>query len=276
MSWDRFHYLCRRYSRMEQPREAFDQCIDALERSPGTELYGGANAKESMAGQLLRRIGQLERPEHQREVAAFYGQLDFTASMARPPHTRRASAYLSLLGMVFVFIAALFQLKVLPQLLGVLDDFRLDAPGLILLFIDHGSVFFAAVLLLLMFSLVTSLEVRGLFQLQPDQATGWLFRLLIPIKIREQHQLLLELLSYPLMRAAAHNQVLDEHLGSLPESEQPEELQILLRRHSQRLARLSEFYLRGVIAVVALTLVAAILLFLLSAYAPLFMLGDLL
>jgi hypothetical protein len=158
------------------------------------------------------------------------------------------------------------------------EIFEMDIPGYVAWYHDNWGTMIIGVVIVLAVSVYIAFSVSKLFSFNAnDRSPG--YRFLLPGSIKRCYQNLVEIIYFPLgnIQTLRHNQSeLSDYLREVSHSdiELKTEIEALLAREGKRLARLCKHYLQIVSAVVSVLLVLVIFFFLVSAYAPIFVLGD--
>ncbi len=76
MSWDRFHYICRRVAKARQPEETVESTIVRIENDPGIKLYGDLGEPGSLPDRLLAEIKGITDNDAAFRVLDLYRGLD--------------------------------------------------------------------------------------------------------------------------------------------------------------------------------------------------------
>ena len=109
MSWDRFHYICRRYTQQTEP----DISLFDISKQTSTRLYAGPVSKQHLSLKLLEEIVALEDAKVQSKAAETYAKLDFSSFLNTPLKLRRITSYSTYLSIIFFIVITVFQLSLI-------------------------------------------------------------------------------------------------------------------------------------------------------------------
>lgn len=279
MAWERFHYICRRSLAPLRHDESVNDRIKTVEAAPDTNLYGNAIKPGTLPRRILDWMAAHPEPERTHQLLRLYAGLNFATETRQPLQLKRVVIYLTYVSVLFLIINGIYQLKVAPSFIALFDVFGVQTPYHVALFRDYGFTLALLVLSLLMVALAIGHSLKNLADWSSSHR-GWrLTRFLILPGVRAAYANLEVAILYPLgpdavdsdSRVASHLRELERQGNDVPT-----EIAALVRSQHQILVELCEKQMRWVYAVCVLLIVAMIGLFLVSAYSPIFMTGDVL
>ncbi len=193
---------------------------------------------------------------------------------------KRVTIYLSYVAFVFLLVSALYQLKVAPTFLASYEVFELSIPSHILLYRDFWLLFTFVVIVLLIIAIKTGYELKRLYKFSSLSLNSFVFKYLTLPGIKASYLNILETVFYPMAdhsdESGVPNFVITQHLRSMERSGMnvSNEMQCIIRKEGHMLALLCERQMRLISVVIAVAIIAAIFFFLVSAYSPIFILGE--
>lgn len=277
MAWERFHHICRRSLTSLQPGESLEERVRAVEANPGTALYGEALGRGTLPRRVLDSITACPDQDRARTLLELYANLNLAKETTHPLQLKRIVLYLTYVSVLFVVINGIYQLKVAPNFIALFETFQIQTPYHVALFREYGSAFAVLVVLLLVLALVMGYVLKGLADYSSRRGRGGLTRFLVLPKVRAVYANLEAAILYPLGDGMSDG---GSHVIShLQELEQQgvgirEEIEGLVRSQHRRLVELCEKQMRLVYAFCVGLIVVMIVLFLVSAYSPIFMMGE--
>jgi len=280
MVWERFHYICRRSHRTIKSDETFKQCMTRIEQEPGTQLYGKADSSGSIANQLLSEIKQTSDSTQAKRIAELYGDLDFSSLLIEPLQFKRVTIYLIFVTIVFFGVSSIYQTFVAPSFLNAFEMFDLSIPSNLIFYRDYWFYFLAIILGLLVVGIAVGYQFRTLYKYRISTQNSFIFKYLVFTGIKTAYQNILETLYYPISNIQNHDDIrhsdISEHLRNIESSgmDVGREMQEIIRREGLLLTLQCERQMRLISALVAVIIIVAVFLFLVSAYAPIFALGG--
>ncbi|GAA3935913.1 hypothetical protein GCM10022277_35500 [Litoribacillus peritrichatus] len=257
-----------------------DECLTRVESEPGVHLYGEQPEPGSLPDLLLAEIKDIENQQAAARVIGLYGGLDFTSQLNEPMQLKRVIAYLSCVVVVFFLVSCLYQLKVAPTFLETYRTFELDIPIHVLWYQDYWLMFSVVIFVLLLLALKVGFELKRLFQFADTHFESFIFNRLTLPGIRTAYLNILEAVFYPLSDTSEQRGIpsylITEHLRAMERSgmDVTQEIQSIIQREGRALTVLCERQMRIISASIAIIIIAAIFFFLISAYSPIFILGE--
>lgn len=253
-------------------------CLQRVAAEDGCALYGPPGPGHDWPSTLLREIGKLPHEQTARQAVEVYRELSLGSDYEEPARLKRTIAYLALVAYIFYSVLAIYQLKVAPSFVEMFENLSIPGSGYLSLYQLHWPYFFIAVTLTLGLTLLIGRRMRGLFRFETGIEQSLLVRFLMLPRIRQCYLRVIEILRFPLAEAQASpaHGPLSTHLQSVKSAglNLPLEMQTLLELEMKRLLEACEKQLKLLSAGTALIILLAIVFFLVSAYSPLFVLGE--
>jgi len=279
MTWERFGYICRKAKGTIKDEEPVSECISQIESDDNCSLYGDRISHDSLSRNILNKIKAMSNKE---AVAALdvYSQIDMSQHLAEPMQFKRVTVYLAYVTFVFFVVSSIYQLKVAPSFLEAFETFELSIPSHLIFYRDYWQYFVLVVSALLAISLIIGFTLRGLFKFKRGLENGIVLRFLAFGGIRESYLRLLDIISYPVSQGkggvAYDATKINSHLSEVENTEMDlaVEMQALIKTEVTSLLNRCERQMRFISVAVAVIIISAIFFFLVSAYSPMFVLGE--
>ena len=128
MIWDRFHYLCRKYNQLLRSGEIFREAVVKAGSSKGVRLYGEPLEPDSISFKLINSMKAINDDQKIEKITEMYGQLDFSIILDEPPKLRKATAYITLLFIIYFMISGVYQIYVTPTFISLVDSYEFIPP----------------------------------------------------------------------------------------------------------------------------------------------------
>ena len=277
MSWDRFHYICRRIAR--QSSVAPQALVADATLAQHGHWYGPPLIQGQLPGKLLAEMLACADDDAVRRCASLYVRIRPEDGGATPM-ARLAStvSYTAVLLLLLLVSGAIYRIRVLPVFESVYAMNGFGAVQWIHAYLQYFDAIALMLVLAMAAGLLMLLRIRDLF-------VGWglavdapLTRLLLGRRIGEASDRLVDLLRFPLTRLGQQTALSPIQL-CLREAEVlglavDEEINHLLSVHSRQLYAACERRLRIMMALVGGGTVLAIAGFVVAAYLPIFYLGE--
>ena len=270
MTWERFGFICRK-STMDSLQD--DQ------NSSACQWYGKDFDRQSWPKKLLDDIAALNNKTQAQQALQIYSELNLANRLEEPMQFKRVFAYLCYIIFVFFMVVSIYQLKVTPAFMEAFNNFDISLPKRIVWFQQYWWAFVIAVSALMGVALLIGLKIKSLFQFKLKAENSLVFKLFMFKKIRQSYSNIITLLTFPLKRheSQTHNEnALNAHLHWVASSDLnlSTEIQALLDIEIRNLIHQCEKQMKGLSIAVAAIVIAAVFVFLNSAYSPLFMMGE--
>ena len=276
MTWTRFGYICRRALLDVEKGAPIEASLTRAEAEEGSQLYGKPPSGGSVPRSLLERMGSLSREE---AISALrvYGQVGIVDQLDEPLQFKRVIAYLCLVVFVFHGVGAVYLLKVIPVFADLMDHIGGQLPARLEYFQAYWLAQTGVVSTLLLLCLLAAFQVRRLFRFRNNAGRGLLGRVFLGPGVRRSYRRVNSVLCYPAdARGGDSQDPVTVHLDRARSAgmDMYTEVRELLQLEVRELLRRSERQLKIMAAAVALVVVLAMALFLSSAYAPIFIMGE--
>lgn len=286
MTWERFGYICRKAGASKLEGGVVAECLSQIEAEDACSLYGEAIKDKSWARKLLTDIKAIQNEQKAQEAIDIYQRLNLTQQFAAPMRFKRVIAYLSLIVFMFYIMVTIYAIKVAPVFVSLFESFGQSTPVHLMSFYQYAGAFVFVASLLLLFALLLGHHLKQLFTFKTEIEKSVINRYLVLPATRKSYLKILEVLQFPLRSsetlevdtASISNagSVVTRHLHEVKCSDMcvSQEMQALIEIEMRVLLTSCEKQLKLVSMVVAITVMSAILFFLVSAYSPIFMFGE--
>jgi len=280
MSWGRFGYICRRAGVDRQENESVSACLSRVEGDEACEFYGNSISSTSLPRRILKAIGSIENDEQAQQSLDIYKALNLSKHFEEPMRFKRVVAYLSYVIFIFYVVVGIYQLKVAPSFLEAFENFDIQVPSHLTFYQDYWGYIVLLVSVFLISSLLIGSHLRKLFDFELGRENSFIVRFLVFSSIRISYLKVIHILQFPV---ASDNELVEseirpilKHLNRIKESKLDisREMQELIEIEMRALLESSEKQMKYISVAVALIVVAAIFLFLASAYSPIFIFGE--
>lgn len=280
MTWQRFGYICRKASVDYRKEELISDCLSRIEGEISCSLYGKKIDSNHWARMILDKIGNIQDRNQACEAIAIYQGLQLGKPFEEPMRFKRIIAYLSSILFIFYIVSGIYHLKVAPSFLSAFENFGLSSPNPFVFYQDYWGHFVLVVSIFLLVALLIGFKMKSLFRFQTGVEQSFIVKYLVFPSITKSYRSLLEILQFPLFRASclgqSSNSPYTRHLQEVEKSKMcvSTEMQELIEQEMQSILDGCEKQMKYISMAVALVVIAAIFLFLVSAYSPIFVLGE--
>ena len=280
MTWERFGYICRRASVDRQEVESTSECLSRIEADKSCELYGNGIPSNSLPRKILSRISSVENNEDAQKVLDIYQGLNLSRHFEEPMRFKRVVAYLSYVTFIFYVVVGIYQLKVAPSFLEAFENFDIQMPSHLTFYQDYWGYFVLIVSIILISGLLIGFTLRKLFNFDLGRENTFTVRFLVFPRIRNSYLKVINILLFPVAGsnepATGEAKLIVDHLKNIQETNLSvsREMQELIEREMRVLLESCEKQMKYISITVALIIVFAVFLFLVSAYSPIFILGE--
>jgi hypothetical protein len=273
MNWIQFRSVCRQYKNLP---DQHSQQVQINQHMGQSEPYS------ELASTLHDRLSGIPKGERNR-AAEIYSRLNVHRNLQENTQFKRAFLYMAYVSVVFIFMFSIYQFLVQPSLQAMLQMLMPD---------DWNEPSFAlsnvlpTLLAILVFGYLTiafwvAFTLRKIQRFKDNATESWVFRHLIFPSIRRHYRHVLDLLYYPILSSEAKghaNNWITKHLCELDRDDYPihEEINDILESETQALNDRCEQQMRWMAVILGVFLAFSIALFLVSAYSPIFMTGNIL
>lgn len=271
MNWIQLGYLCRLYSPTSGLNKKQQEALSAHQH---LSIYSARQKSNPLAAKLAADLKAAEG-EQQQKLALSYEKLSSTLKEHAFDYKTKL-LYLCVLFLVFIFVNFIYQQFVIPSFSNVFRQF--DTQGM-----EHMAnlswlwlVACIALSLLLIVILLTIYKLRQFANLYLLSASSTGFGLIIPKRIRQNYNSILTLIESPLhgiLQADNHDL---SHLKACQNNglNVGEELNFLVAYKLDDLRSKITAHINRLMTVFSILLVILIAHFLMGAYKPLFILGE--
>ena len=247
MTWDRFAYICRKAGN-DSSGASLAARLEQAQSEQACSLYGPAPKVDSWPAQLLTRLAAIPDPDNAERALNTYQQLNLGRQLEAPVKFKRALAYLAYVTFVFYMVAGIYQFKITPTFSDLLNNLEMAPPAYLALYQTYWSLFILAISLLILLALLSALQMRRLFQFKVNAHDSLACRLLVLPSCRRAYRQMADALAI--------------------------EIQALTEVQMQGFLQACEKQLKALTTLIAVVVIVAVMMFLTSAYAPIFSLGE--
>lgn len=270
MTWERFHFTCRRHRRA--PHVGFAETARYFRSHEDADLIGPPPSARALPSTIMTRLAALSEQDRARAIA-LYADMDLEGAAPMPRKVLRSIAYLVAIGFVFLVMNSVFSLFVMPNFEHAFAEAGLKPPGQRIAGID------TATLPLLLMTLLTPMIGLALYALHRccklDLPIGSQLRWVLPRPIRHRYTNIVSLATYPLAQDASTAPLTDRLRALEAEGmDLAEELPRMIRHQWSELARSAQGYVNSLLIVAAVIILLTVAFYVTSAYAPLFVLES--
>lgn len=279
MTWERFGYICRKAKGIIKTEESVSACISRIENDDSCSLYGDKINHDSLSGNILSKIKEMDSKPAMAALTV-YSEIDMSQHLIEPMQFKRVTIYLAYVTFVFFIVSAIYQLQVAPSFFEAFETFELSTPSYLIVYRDYWQYFVLVTSALLAMSLIIGFTLRELFKFKKGIEHGIILRFFAFRGIRASYLWLLAAIEYPVSPviddAQSDVSKIANHLFEIEKSKMnvAVEMQAIIKSEVRLLVNLCERQMRFISVAVAVMIISAIFIFLLSAYSPIFVLGE--
>jgi hypothetical protein len=281
MSWSRFKFYCievlRQLERGQDVMPAFEDVRASLISAEfGVELK--PREIQSFILESLKKDGYTT--EEVKAVLGIYNNLDLSALIHKPSRIRRVGVYIVYLTFVYFVLSGLYAVYVIPNMSLLFESMEIPAPENFVWLASHWTTLLIVVFSVLIVALLVSETIKQLFDYKVDIEKSVLYRLLLPVSLRARYEKVTSLLRLPLHVVKNKSDGINDEIiqyyfkQKYQAKEISKSLSILVDENVSNLVILSEAHMRRIYVVVAILIIFSIIEFVVSAYAPLFTMGE--
>jgi len=280
MAWERFGYICRKASVDCNDKESVSECLNRIGNEKSCDLYGEKIGANSWPNKILKGIKDNQDEDDAKKSIEIYSGLDLSRQFEEPMSFKRVIAYLSYVTFIFYIVVAIYQLKVAPAFIEAFENFELSIPSHLLFYQDYWGYLVLLVSILLITALLMGFQIKRLFRFDVGIENSLIIKYLVFNNVRNSYLRVIDILEFPIFCAQKlkdkKNNPMICHLLAIKSSKMSTsaEMQELIEIEMRLLLESCEKQLKLVSVVVALIVVLAIFFFLVSAYSPIFILGE--
>ncbi len=280
MTWERFGYICRKASVDCKDQEAMSECLSRIGTESVCNLYGSRIIAGSWPGVILDKIGRITDKSEAQDAINTYKNLDLTRHFEEPMRFKRVIAYLSYVTIIFYIVVGIYQLFIAPSFLEAIENLEISPPIHLMFYQDYWGYLVLVVSLFLITALLTGFQIRKLFKFETGVENSLIIKYLVSRNIRRSYLRVIDILQFPIHHSIQSESSvaspITDHLQLIKNSKMSlaVEMQELIEIEMRRLLESCEKQMKVLYTVVALIVVAAVFFFLVSAYSPIFILGE--
>ena len=304
MTWERFGYICRKASATisadnkvnsyisnnvdsninNDHYQTIAERLHDIESEVACDLYGKRMDYNSWSQKILQAIASMPDANRAQETLAIYQDLNLTKSFAEPMQFKRIIAYLSLTVLMFYIMVTIYTIKITPVFVDFFESTGQTAPVQLMSYQYYSGSFILLVSILLIFALVMGFQLKALFRFQAGVENSLIIKYLTFPSIRKSYLKVIDILTFPLLATnqqdeflyRQHSSSVIVHLQSVKNANMSvaKEMQELIEIEMHELLVSCENQLKLISTLIAVIVASAILFFLVSVYAPIFMFGN--
>lgn len=263
-----------------QEGESIAECLSRIEKEKASDLYGDRIPSGTWPRKILDGIGKLEERDRAERALGVYRKLDLPRQFEEPLRFKRVVAYLSYVVLIFYIVVGVYQVKVTPSFVAVYEDFELSAPSYLVFFNTYWLLGVGLISILLVALLIIGFQIRRLFQFSVSAEDNFVIKFLSFPSIRRHFSKIVSILEFPLASGvnsySKTHGPMRNHLQSVKDSGMclSTEMQALIEIEMRSLLESCEKQLKLMSLLIAIIVIIGVFTFLLSAYSPIFVLGE--
>ena len=281
MNWSRFKFYCndvrRLLARGEEKIPAFDSAkASVLSKEFGPEL----KPHEIQASILTSLKTEDYSNEEVQGVLEIYDGIDVSALANRPSRIRRVGVYIGYLTFMYFVLSSIYFVYVIPETVSMFEAMEIPAPDSFTWFVNNWATILMIVMALLVGAFLVSKKLRELFEYKKGVGKSIIYRFMLPRKLKSRYERVVSLIRLPLYIVKNRDDGINDHIIKHYQSEKyttneiSDSLSILINENVDILLSHSETFMRRIYVVVAILVIYSIFEFVSSAYAPLFVMGE--
>ncbi|WP_316365621.1 hypothetical protein [Candidatus Thiodiazotropha sp. CDECU1] len=280
MSWDRFHYLCRKYEQSNLNGTDFSNTVNSIESQESTDLYGSPIESNSLANEILNTLKTSKDPSLVKNASSVYAKLNFSCCIEEPIRLKRTTTYLVLLTLIYLFLSTIYQIFVAPAFLSMFETLEVTPPQTFNWYINYSSYLSTIIIIFLILLIFITHQIKQLFMLKVSKSSSSLYNLLIPYTIKDCYISIIEIVTQPAYKCFSEKQTTLSKIGAhLQEVEDSgsntiPEIENLLKIESRKLSDKAERFILIIMSLISIVIVTSIIIFIIGAYAPIFIMED--
>ena len=251
-----------------------------VENESGCRFYGDKIEVASLPRNILNGIGKILDRDKAKKALGIYRNINLSQKLSEPMQFKRVTAYLTYVTLIFFIVSGIYQVKVAPSFLQAFESFELSIPSHLIFYRDYWTYFVLFIFALLAGTLAIGYTLKNLFRFRQGYEHSFILRLPVFKSIRSTYINIIDVLFFPLLNAQGdvsteksniHQHLLDAQNSGMNLTE---EMQAIIELQMKKLLAHCEKQMRLISVFIALIIVAAIFFFMVSAYSPLFLLGE--
>ncbi len=281
MSWSRFKFYCNEVGRLLDKGEEVIPAFEKAKKSVLSEEFGEELEVTKIQESIFTSMKKNGYSKSQvRNALRTYDALDISGLAENPNKVRRVGIYIGFLSLMYFIFSGIYLVYVIPGLESMFDSMGVPPPENFTRFVDNWALMLVFVMFLLLLALLVSKKLRDMFEFKNGVENTFIFRFLLPKKMQIKYKKVRSLICLPLSVCRrvedGVNDKLVEHYCS--EDYRPEEvansLAIIINENMRNLIFLAELFIQRIYVIIAVLIIYTIYEFLSSAYAPLFVMGE--
>lgn len=281
MNWSRFKYHCLEVKRRLDQNQAVKVAFDSASNSVLAKVLGGELKRNSLPKVILAELeNKHDAALAVKQAVEVYHGLDFSMLSAEPSRIRRVGIYITYLSFMYLVFSSIYAVFVIPKALSMIEGLNMQVPASFAWFSQFWNVLALLIFGLLLGAFLISRTLKALFEYRHGIEHSLVYRMLLPSTLKRQYQSLIGLLRLPLMLSQVNNAGDSPELVSYFKNEKystkemSDCLSLLVNSTLERTLISAETLLRRIYVTATVLVIFSIFIFISSAYAPIFMLGE--
>jgi hypothetical protein len=228
----------------------------------------------------LDQVGNIQDKKQALNAIDIYNGLMLTKWFDEPMRFKRVLAYLGYVATIFYVVVAIYQLKVAPTFLDLYDNYDIEIPAYLMFYHQYWGYVLLVVSIFIVLGLYTGVQIKKLFQFRLGIENSSILKYLVLPQIRVSYLKVTDVLGFPIHSSQKNlnrkSSLVADHLHLVEKSSMSlsTEMKELVEIEMRTLLESCEMQMKYISVLVALIVVSAIFFFLASAYAPIFILGE--
>lgn len=283
MNWSRFKFYCNEVSRLLEKGEEVIPAFENAKASVLSKEFGPDLKSEEIQSSILTSLKNDGYTNNEvKEALKIYDGLDVSELVHKPSRIRRVGIYIGYLTVMYFVLSSIYFVYVIPQMISMFESMEQPTPESFTWFIDNWTAILMSVITLLVGAFLVSRKVKEIFEYKKGTENSIIYRFMLPKKIKARYERLISLINLPLHIVKNKSDGINDHViqhyhsEKYSASEISNSLSILISENINNLISHSESYIRRIYVVVAILIIFSIYEFVSSAYAPIFVMGEVL
>jgi hypothetical protein len=280
MSWERFHYICRRTLNELGENESVKDRLLQIEKSPGCNAYGESDNAHSISQTILNEIKTTPDRSAAIKQLQLYGEMDFSNLITEPARYKRALIYLTFIALIFIITSGIYQILVVPTFIQIFEDFSISGLGHLSFYQTYWPYFMLAIIAMLSLALYAGFALKHLLTFSRQDFNSFALRFLVKSDIKSSYTNIMSALLFPISTEPTSpntgDNTIQQHLKDIDTTDMDlsTEINAIIRIQSKILFSQCEKQMNFVTAFISIIVIYAIFHFVISTYSPIFMLGE--
>lgn len=281
MNWSRFKFYCNEVRRLLARGEESIPAFESAKASVLSKEFGPELNPQEIQASILTSLKTGGYTNEEVQVALeIYDGLDVSELAYKPSRIRRVGIYIGYLTFIYFVLSSIYFVYVIPQTVSMFEAMEIPAPESFIWFVDNWATILLVVMALLVSAFLVSRKVKEIFEYKNGVEKSIIYRFMLPKKIRSRYERLTSLIRLPLHIVKNRGDGTNDNIVQYYYSEKynskeiSDSLSILINENVNNLLSHSESYMRRIYVVVAILVIFSIYEFVSSAYAPLFVMGE--